>query len=210
MSDIYNTLYGRSDSGAPSSTIPTQAVDVVAVLNAETFAQLFADARPLEADVYEAAELMEHPLETGSLTADHIVFRPIEISLPLRVSGEHYKDTYAEIRSLYLTATLLTVQTRTGSYDSMIIERMPHRENGESLDSIDIELRLREAKFTAPSFGTLPPRKVASKPQSSTKKKGTQKTTKPNTPTTAKTVATVKAAKPKPRSSALYDFVIGG
>lgn len=210
MSDVLTTLYGpteRIDNGAPVSTVPTRAVDVVAVLNSETFEQVFADGRPLEAEVIENAQLMEHPLETGATIVDHKITRPIEIIFPLRVTGEQYRDVYAEIRQLFLDGTLLIVQTRTHSYDSMLIEAMPHRENGESLDSIEIGLRFKEARFITPSFGTLPPRKVENKTQASTKKKGTQKTTTTNAPTTAKAVVTAKAAKPAPKQSALYGLI---
>lgn len=189
--------------GAGSLLSPTSAQDVVAVLNAETYEQVFSTARPMEANVYEAGDLMEHPLEDGATIADHRVIRSVEIDLPVKVAGADYRDAYDEIRQLWLDCTLLTVQTRTRSYTSMLIERMPHKESADGLASIDIDLRLKEARFVEPAFGDLPPRKVAQAKHSSTKKKGTAKTTKAPAATTAKAVPVVKAARTGPRTSTL-------
>lgn len=192
--------------GAPALLMPTASVDVVAVLDGESFEQVFADARPMEAAVYEALDLMEHPLEDGATIVDHRVIRPVEIDLPLRISTANYRDVYAEIRQLWLDGTLLTVQTRTRSYESMLIERIPHKESSEGLDTITLDLRLKEARFVEPSFGDLPPRKVEQPRQSSTKKKGTAKTTKAAPAVTTKAAKAVKATKPAPRTSTLFDI----
>lgn len=185
----------------------TQAADIVAVLNADTFDQVFAAARPMEAVVYERAEVMEHPLETGATIVDHRIITPVEIELPLRVASIDYVDAYNEVKQLYLAGTLLSVQTRTGSYDSMLIAEMPHRETADMLNGVEINLRLKEARFVEPSYGDLPPRKVENQAQASTKKKGVQKTTTAKPSTTAKAVDTTKETAPKPKaSSTLYNI----
>lgn len=175
---------GTSQTANQSTT--TTAVDVVAVLNAETLEQVFEEARPTIATVHEIGELMEQPLENGSVTADHLVIRPVEISLPLVIMGETAKEVYAEIRQLYLSGTLLTVQTRSGSYASMVILEMPHDETAEAMDGISISLRLREANFVKAVYGGLAPKQVKSKPKASTAKRGAQQTTVASAPKTAK------------------------
>src|SRR5574340_1350031 len=132
---------------------PTRAVDVVAI-TAGGFAPVFASARPLMASVYEFADIMEHPLETGAVIADHIVFQPIEIELPLLCIGElAYRSTYAAIRATFNAGTLLTIRTRTGSYPNMVITDLPHDETPDVFDGVAIRLRLREARFVTPKTG---------------------------------------------------------
>lgn len=153
----------------------SRAVDVVAVLG-PGFSPIFAFARPLTADLRERSKLMEHPLEDGAVIADHIVFDPLEIRIPLIIVGEaEYRSTYALIRSTYKAGTLLTVVTRTGSYPNMVIEEMPHQESPEAYDAIRMRLQLREANFVTPKSGGLSQTKDAK--QSSTAKRGAQQTT---------------------------------
>lgn len=105
-------------------------VDVVAIRNAETGEQVFASARPLNASVYEAAKAMSHPLENGSSVVDHLVYDPIEIDFSLRVTGD-VAAVLAEVRDLFRAGTLLTVQTRSGTYDDQFITALPTDERGE-------------------------------------------------------------------------------
>lgn len=123
-----------------------QPVDIVAILNAETGEQVFAPARPLNARVYESARAMSHPLENGSAVVDHLVFDPIEIDFSLRVSDDA-ETIIAEIRELFQAGTLLTVQTRSGNYDSQFITALPTDERAERAGSVDIDLRLQQAVF---------------------------------------------------------------
>lgn len=135
---------------ARSLLTPSKAVDVVAITSSG-FLPLFSSARPLTASVYEFADVMEHPLETGAVIADHIVFKPVEIELPLLCVGEvAYRSTYAAIRATFAAGTLLTIRTRTGSYPNMVITDLPHDELPDAFDAISIRLRLREARFVTP------------------------------------------------------------
>ena len=176
-------------TAAKSLLIPTKAIDVVAITGAG-FLPLFSLARPLTASVYELADLMEHPLETGAVIADHIVFRPIEIELPLLCVGEvAYRSTYAANRATFNAGTLLTIRTRTGSYPNMVISDLPHDETAEEFDAISIRLRLREARFVKPKTG-LSQEQVKDPKQASTTNRGAQQTSMANTSTAAKASTT--------------------
>lgn len=200
---------------ARSITGPTRAADVVAV-TAGGFVPVFGAARPMAASVYEFADLMEHPLETGAVIADHIVHQPIEIELPLMCVGEAaYRSTYATIKTAFLAGTLLTVTTRTGSYSSMAIADMPHEETAGQFDAVAIRVRLREAKFVTPR-SELAPAQVKSPQQASTVNRGSQQTTatKPATAARATTTATASSATATPgaapsRPSLAYQAVYG-
>jgi hypothetical protein len=184
---------------------PSKAVDVVAITGAG-FAPLFSAARPLTASVYEFADVMEHPLETGSVIADHIVFQPIEIELPLLCVGEvAYRSTYAAIRTTFAAGTLLTIRTRTGSYPRMVITDMPHDETPDAFNAVAIRLRLREARQVSPQSG-LSNQQVANQNNSSTQTRGTQQTTTPNATAAAQSTATAIASGQgaAPQGSTLY------
>lgn len=168
----------EDEQGGPTST---KAADVVAVLNGETFEQVFPDARPLTASIFEVADVMEHPIEDGSKIADHVVFQPVEIDLPLLVVGD-VSSVFAQVRQVFRDRTMLTVQTRAASYDNMLIFEMPHDETAEMLDGVAIAVRLRQAIIVTAQYGgkaPLPPKKVKAKRQASTVKRGTQQPAKP-------------------------------
>lgn len=183
---------------------PSRAVDVVAITGAG-FAPLFASARPLAANVFEYADLMEHPLETGAVIADHIVFRPMEIELPLMCVGEFaYRSTYAALRTTFNSGQLLTVLTRTGSYPNMVITDLPHEETPDAFDAVAIRLRLREARFVQPKKG-LAASQVKNPTQASTSARGAQQTTA--TSAGGSTMAQSAAGKtPTPQGSTLYQW----
>lgn len=160
-------------------------VDVVAILDFSN-QQVLAEAQFLRATVFDVAKLMEHPLEDGSPTADHIVFQPVEIDLPLMITGDNVKQVWIELRKLYLAGTKLVVQTRVDQYAPMILTEIPHDETPEAVDAITVSVRLREAVFVSAVYGgvALPPAKVKKASQASTAKKGAQQTT--TAPATAK------------------------
>lgn len=191
---------------------PTRSLDVVAITGAG-FVPLFTNARPLVASVYEFADIMEHPLETGAVIADHIVFQPTEIELPLMCVGEFaYRSTYAAIRATFHAGTLLTIRTRTGSYPNMVITDLPHDETPDAFDAVSIRLRLREAKFVTPKTG-LSEAQVADPAQASTVNRGDQQTTAANAPTTAQAASSYSQSgagpTPSPQGSTLRRWYDG-
>lgn len=196
---------------------PSRAIDVVAILG-PGYTPLFSLARPLTATVYEDAKLMEHPLETGSSIADHIVFEPVEIELPMVLSGEvEYRQTYAAIKGAFKAGTLLTVSTRSGLYPDMVVTSMPHDERANSFDALEMNIRLRHAVFVTPKTTDLPANKVADPKQASTVKKGGQQTTgasaaKTSAAATAKAnsgTANTPAAGAAASGSTLYQWTYG-
>ncbi len=191
---------------------PTRSLDVVAITGAG-FAPLFSAARPLTAGVYEFADIMEHPLETGALIADHIVFQPTEIELPLMCVGElAYRSTYAALRSTFKAGTLLTIRTRTGSYPNMVITDLPHEETPDAFDAVAIRLRLREARFVSPKTG-LSQSQVKNPSQASTANRGNQQTSAANGPTSSKAGNSFSKSgagpTPSPKGSTLYQWYSG-
>lgn len=129
--------------------------DRVAVLDSN-FTQVFPNARPLKATVRENSRLLDHPIETGQVITDYSIVLPIEIELPIIMEALYYADTYQQIRALYSSKALLTVQTLTTNYPNMVIAEMPHDEKPEMFDAVSLLLKFREIQLN-PTTSTYSP-----------------------------------------------------
>ncbi len=154
------------------------ATDIVGIYDAN-FNQAFKNARPMKARVKTSAKVMQHPLETGAVITDHIVYEPIEVELPVSIQANDYSNTYQLIRSAYIAGQIFSVQTRTQSYLNMILSALPHEEDPAHFDLIAVSLKFTEAKFVSAQYSKLPPSKVKKKAQASTAKKGEVKAEEP-------------------------------
>lgn len=129
----------------------TLNVDVVAVLNQETMLQVIHDARPVRAEVLETSTVMKYPVETGAIISDHRVSNPTEIKFVCVIPSTAYSSAYQELRNAWLNATLLSVQTRTGTYRNMIVANMPHEETPDMFNAITQFIHFEEVIFVAPA-----------------------------------------------------------
>jgi hypothetical protein len=155
----------------------SSAVDVVAVLDKD-LNQLFPGVRALKATIKEESKPMEHPLETGALVTDHRIILPVEIELSAMVTAEDYREVFHQVKDVFLRGDLVTVQTRTDSYTSMLLAAMPHEESGDIQDGITLAITLKEARFVSAVFEDMKiPPKPAAKKNSNTVKKGEQRPT---------------------------------
>lgn len=142
----------------------TSSADVVGVFDT-SFNQVFAQARPLKAEVREVARPMEHPLESGQIITDYRIILPIEIMIPFIVPTPYWRIIYQQISALYQTSTLLSVQTKTSVYQSMIIAEMPHEESPEFYDAIAISIKFKQVILVSPSESpSTPPNFAPSNP----------------------------------------------
>jgi hypothetical protein len=149
-------IYANGSGGATSSGLSSSVLNSLVGATGATaaFGQMFADARPLKATVRETSRVMEHPVETGVMLADHHVINPVEIDIPLVVKAPFYAATYTQIRQAFVAATLLSVKTRVGTYSNMIIADMPHEEDADMYDAITIGLHLRQVQYASPGGST--------------------------------------------------------
>lgn len=124
--------------------------DVVAVLDQETFQQIFHEARPMKARIFERAQIMKHPVEQGTQLADHRVIEPRRIELLMVVPSQDYSSAFQQIRSAWSNSTLLTVQTKAAVYQNMVIQGLPREEEPEKFDITVISLQMEEVIFALP------------------------------------------------------------
>ncbi len=125
--------------------------DVVQVLNQTTMQQVFGGARPVKARVRESARVMDYPVETGVLLSDHRISNPTEIELTCIIPSGQYSIAYPTIRTAWQLGTLLSVQTRLGTYKNMIISDLPHEEEPDMFSAVTMDIKLREVIYTVPS-----------------------------------------------------------
>ncbi len=118
--------------------------------------QLFPDAKIIKVSVKEEAKVMEHPLETGETVTDHAITQPVQIDLDIFIKNPSYQNTYNIVKKLFNDFTLVTVQTITGTYSNQLIQSMPHEEKSDVYDGTIISLKLKEALFIMPQYGTVP------------------------------------------------------
>jgi len=153
--------------------VPSASADVVAIFD-QNFIQLFTLARPIKAVVKEDSKLMEHPLETGVTIVDHSIILPIEIELSMIPTRGEYRDVYQRIRQSFKNRDLLVVQTKTGLYENLLLQSIPHEEDPELYDTITLALKLKEALIVTAQYNKLPAKSVRNKTNASTVDKGQQ------------------------------------
>lgn len=172
--------------------MPGSQIEVVGIFD-EGFNQLFVTAEAMRALVNENAKAMEHPMESGAVNTDHIVFLPTEIELSLILDPEDMPDVYKELKAKWMAAETVSVQTKTDTYTSMLITRIPHDEETDMYDTVGIGVRLRQIIVVSAQYAKLPAKAVKKKSNASTVKTGQK------SPTTASA----------PKTSAAYDLIYG-
>lgn len=108
------------------------------------FSPVFTTAKIMRAVVKEDSTTMEHPLENGSLVADHRIINLIKIDLAIIVEAQNVSNIYKEIQQNFINGTLLTVQTVAGSYSNQFISELPYEQTPELYNAISIGLKLTE------------------------------------------------------------------
>lgn len=148
--------------------------DVVGIFDS-SLNQVAKNARAIKASVKEESKLMEHPVEDGSTITDHKVIQPVSIDLSIITQGGAARTVYNELFKLYKKTDLLSVSTKTGVYDNMVIEAMPHDETPDMMDEVAIAVRLKEVKLAkTQTTAALPASKVSSAKDQTAVDKGQQ------------------------------------
>lgn len=152
------------------------SVPIVAIYD-QNYMQLFLNAQPLEGTVKPGSKLMEHPIEIGAAIADHIIFTPIEIEIPLLLRAGTFRETYEDILQTFNKALVLIVQTKASTYTNMVILEPPHEEKPDNYDVIILTLKLKQARFVQSVSQAIVPRNPKN---GSTQRRGN---VQPGTPT---------------------------
>lgn len=171
------------------TNVNSMTQDLIAILNADDYSQLFPLASPMQVTVRELSKILSFTAEDGSEKSDHIVYLPVEVDIPFLLT-EDTRNVYASFKQAWKTQQSLVVQTKVDTYAGMLIYEMPHDENAEQGNSVLLQVKMRVFDTIKPEYGDLPPRKVSgstgNKSQASTVKKGQVQTTESTAPTKRK------------------------
>ena len=130
-----------------SSQTSSAAFDAVGILDNDGF-PVISGLRPVSVDVVRSSKKFTHPLENNAIRSDHKIITPIQIEYRGIIQAEDFQETYNQIERLFIDSTLLTVQTRAGTYESMIIQAMPHKEDTDLYNAISIVVSFEETQIT--------------------------------------------------------------
>lgn len=124
------------------------------------------------AEVKESSRIMEHPLENGSVVADHQVQMPVEIRLQIVMPYYLYDDIVNDLRKLKESGTLVSVHCKGGVYTDMVFVDIPHSEKVENVSRLSFDCILRQAMLDSGESVTLTEADVRQVANSSTVKSG--------------------------------------
>ncbi len=149
-----------------AALIPTLGEDVVAIFRESESGddvQVLEGAHLIQATVGEDVTFYKHPLENGRNRVDHRIIQPVTIDLRViltdRISvtagliAQDFdfettaRDIYNQMRDLFLSGTLLSIQTRTATYPNQIFQAMPHEETAQIFDGVVISVSASEIQF---------------------------------------------------------------
>lgn len=173
----FNFLSSAADTIAVFETIQLSMTDNISGDSTQRgsqqeLRQVFKNARPVSIETRSNIQYMVHPTETGSNLTDHRIILPREVSLKLILSNGEFHNTYQEIHKLATDSTLLTIQTKSDTFRNMAIDRLPSIETADAIDTVSIELKLREIQFEITSSGVLNNANVANPKDSDTENRG--------------------------------------
>ena len=154
-----------------SDFLGSSLITRVALLDNETLAPVFESAHPMRVSIMQEKTPTKFAVEDGSDRSDHVVTKLTEAAIDFALT-EEVKDAYEALRQYWVQNRLLTVQTKAGSLENMIIVAFPHDETPELGLGVAVPLRLQEWVEVKPETGELPASKVADAKQSSTVRRG--------------------------------------
>lgn len=147
--------------------------DVLGIFD-NNFNQIFFNCIAIKCETKETAKAMEHPVEDGSVITDHKIINPIEIELSFIMKPVFYKQSYQQIKTVFLGSNLITIQTKVDSYSNMMIQAMPNTQDPNLFDTITMAVSLKQVIIVQAQYGTLPPSSVSQSKDSSTVDRGEQ------------------------------------
>lgn len=151
-----------------SFTSPIQVID------AEGFGGIFSSAQPMQVDVSDESKATEFTVETGESRSDHVIKKPIEITISFMLVNLDARNQFENIRNAKNANTLVTIQTKMSTYERFLIESISHSENANIALGATVDVRFIEWREITPEYGELQQASVANKNQSSTVERGKQ------------------------------------
>lgn len=146
------------------------ALDTTTTQRASSVIGLNAVVLDLEVD--ETSKIMEHPIESGVVIADHKVINPVEARLRLTMPVYEYEPVIKELRGYYENGTKLSIHSKAHIYDNMVVCDIPHSETPRNVSRLTFTIRLKQALVVMPQYIRLPKSAVKKPKNADTLKSG--------------------------------------
>ena len=149
-----------------TALIPTFGEDVVAIFEQREDGddvQILQGANLMQASVGEDVTFFKHPLENGRALVDHRIIQPVTIELRVILTTRSSiargaitndldfevtaQDIYNQLREIFLTGTVLSIQTRMNTYPNHVFQGIPHDETPEVFDGAIFSVSSSEIQF---------------------------------------------------------------
>jgi hypothetical protein len=175
MVDIVTTVNNIFPGFLPPATDPIAIYD-------QSYVRVFREGKILDVNIKESSRSMEHPVENGIIITDHRIILPVDIEISFLLNSTNYVSVYQQIKENFISATLYTIQTRTGVYENQMIVSMPHVEDETVYNGIVVNLNFRQVLIVTATVAYSP----ANVKDSDTVNRGTQQGSSANATQTAK------------------------
>lgn len=147
----------------------------VLFLDNETLKPVLDKLQCVRLDVTDEKTVTKFEVETGETINDHVITKPIIITVGVMLAGAQDRAAFEALREWYQAHKLLTMQTRMNTYSDMLIEAMPHTE--QVALNTEVEIRLTQWREVVPAYGEIYQARNPS--QSKTKDAGQKKGEEP-------------------------------
>lgn len=147
----------------------------VTILDDRTLTPIWESQNPMRVTVRESKRVTKYTVEDGTVRNDHIVDDPIEIEIQFIITDE-LQSQFSELQQTFNDRQIVTVQTKSSVYPSMVVEEIPQEQDNERYDAITVDVRFSQWRETVPEYGTLTQQDVDRAEQSDTVNRGSQAT----------------------------------
>lgn len=147
----------------------------VLILDDQTLSPLWDSQHPMKVSVQESKRVTKFTVEDGTVRNDHIVDDPVEIEIQFVIADE-LQSRFSELQQTFNDRRLVTIQTKSAVYPSMVVQGLPQEQDNDRADAITVNVRFSQWREIAPEFGTLTMQDVDRAEQSDTVNRGTQST----------------------------------
>ena len=157
--------------------IPSLTSETVSIIDSESLDPVFVEAKKMKVSSNTEIYYPRNPIETGGTITDHKVVLPDIVSVSCIINDFNYRSVVQEIRDSAIASRVFTVQTKSITYDDMVIDKIPVEEDPSMFDSVTIVISFSKIQFDEAEVNKLTQGKVSNKPDSSTVDRGEQSTT---------------------------------
>lgn len=105
----------------------------------------------IEESIEDTAEITQHPIEDGSVIADHVIDKPIQVSIDAvwqndLISGQDIKTIYDQLVMLKESHEPFTLQLGKRTLDNMLFTSLSNITNRESESILQISMQFQQIK----------------------------------------------------------------